>query len=114
MTEFNTIGELADFLGVEPETLRGGLNLTEGAEILGIGVSTLRSLGLGGRIGFRRAGRRWIFGWRDIAAYIEREHQTPHLENEHLPPLRDSRESSQRSPQLTEDDVRRAREHGLI
>ena len=65
--------ELQDFArdtGMNPEELRRGLNLSQAACVLGIGVSTLRSRALAGLIGCERDGRRWIFRFRDLQNYI--------------------------------------------
>ena len=64
------IERTAALLGVEVDDLRGGLNLTEAAGLLGIAPSTLRQRALAGRISHQRDARRWIFGWRDLADYI--------------------------------------------
>ena len=116
MPEFDTIDELANFMGVEPDELRGGLNLSEAAPLLGIGISTLRSTALNGRIGYRRAGRRWIFGWRDIADYIQREHQSPRLPSEQQSSIRipGEKHSHLRGGHLGKKDLEEAKKLGLL
>lgn len=66
----NDIETTARLLGVEVDELRGGLNLIQAAGLLGIGVSTLRQRALDGEIGYQRDGRRWLFYWWHLAAYL--------------------------------------------
>ena len=75
MSDFESIDELAAFLGISKEELQGGLDLPSAASLLGIGTSTLRQRALNGRIAYSRDGRRWLFSWRDIAKYIQRRHR---------------------------------------
>lgn len=75
-----TMDAVAADLGVEPESLIGGLDLPTAARLLGIGVSTLRQRALAGKIGHARDGRRWVFAWRDLAEYLDARHR-PAMEN---------------------------------
>ena len=78
--------EMARLLGVEPELLRGGLNLVAAANVLGIAASTLRQRALHGLIGCERDGRRWIFRWWHLAAYMQRrERQAAELAGRQRP-----------------------------
>ncbi len=77
MTDLDTIGAVADFLGTDKEILVGGVDLPTGSRLLGIGVSTLRQRAIDGEIGHRRDGHRWIFHWQDLAEYVQRRHHGP-------------------------------------
>jgi len=70
-----TLEETAHRLGVSPDHLRGGLNLVEAADLLGIAASTLRRRALAGKILYSRDGRRWIFYPGDIVDYCRKRHK---------------------------------------
>ena len=64
--------EIAEILGIHQDDFIGGLDLVKAARVLGIAPSTLRQRALAGQVGFQRDGRRWIFSWADLAAYVGR------------------------------------------
>ena len=70
MKEINQLADLAELLGIDADRLRGGLNLTETAEVLGMAPSTLRRKALEGRIAYVRNDRVWRFYWPYIADFI--------------------------------------------
>lgn len=64
--------DTARLLGVSPSYLRGGLNLTEAGELLGIAPSTVRRRARQGKLGFQRDGRAWRFFWWHLRDYLRR------------------------------------------
>ena len=98
--------ETARLLGVTPGYLRGGLNLPEAGELLGIAASTLRRRALEGKIGFQRDGRAWRFFWWHLRNYLQRrEHNTQRGSEAGLNPTRQEGRS---------DVAEQAKELGLI
>jgi hypothetical protein len=66
----------ARLLGIHPECLRGGLNLVEAADLLGLSPSGLRNMAFRGDIAYQRYGRRWSFKWWHMFEFLE-EHEYP-------------------------------------
>ena len=108
--ELRSLEEVAEFLGVDPALLRGGMNLIRTAEVFGIAPSTLRRKALDGEIGHVRVGHRWCFYWTFLADFIATRYVAPW----DRPPI-EAHTVTRRSKCRTERELEeKARELGLI